>query len=1286
MSSGDEHIERIRTALWSRPFQHGASVMVGSGFSRNAVPIRPDASPLALWSDLMSRMEERLNYPRSSGRGTSDALRLASQYQSAFGSTALEELLREAIPDDQYEPGPLHKSLMRLPWADVFTTNYDRLLERVPIVGNESNYSVVRTSADIPNSARPRIVKLHGSFPSHRPFIITEEHYRTYPRDFAPFINAVQQAVMETTFCLVGFSGDDPNFLQWSGWVRDNLGDTAPPIYLCGVLDLTAAQQHLLQSRRIIPVDLGTRFPIASYPNPDLRKAHALEWLLWSLRLGEPTDLRDWPQPPEAPATPKMGGLSAPLPRKDVPRKISAPRPLTFRAPLDAAGIGRAVAAWYSDRCWCPNWRTLPEPNRRALWGATDDWIFAADQWITAIASFSPAEQILAWYELLWRVDRSLVPLTSQLADALAKSLDLVNPYPDHLRMPGGTMTPGDPLSPSEAWPPEGPSLDWDRVSTAWVELAFMLARNAREEFDEVAFAHWTERLAMIAELRPEWLQRLHYENATRHLFLLDQRQLEAALESWEPNTSLPYWRAKRAALLAEVGDHAGARSELSASLLSVQTGAASGRPSFRAMSEEGWLLWLSTILHETAWRNPADRHDTNEPPERRRRLDQLAVFRCDPSEHLADRRRGLQEADLRRYTDNVEPNDFDPGHRSRTKRFGMAQPNAWFVLRTFECGVLPIRTSQTTIFSDAVKLSARELFFNGDYRMAISVLLRLGDDKAIEEIFSRTLVAVLPQGQIDVLYTWLARVLREAIVATQVTPARRNGFLSRRLLRPCSQAISRLLFRLQGEYRDDARRLLQDFYCARCVRDDRSGLSSEVRRMLRRGCFSLSSQEIVNFLPHLLALPIPEVHGFAVTDVGDWPEPFDELNLASNLRLASPEARGDCETQVTHLLHCALLRGEPRWRSIRRLVALHDIGALTHEEAARFGVALWSQLDDRGIPSGTTLLDHAFLSLPHPPSVDVRRLVQDALLAATIPKVIAVVDGRHAISSLDVRKAQMHLRTLEWVSATRLNERDEKERIRWSPSEAEHLLTSLESWADTIGGWKSAIGPAYSAAIALTARVLVPSLFEVPNAVKRCMLLLSRFEASGSHPLESSPIALIADPESVKSIIEPIRRGFHVPDPAEPDSRRKAAAAVYLWLAYASAGLVEAPPADLFIEIATSLVVQGRPGLEEGLELMTVCLEKFPTVLNAVIEDLLVRAVSYAELSSRLPSAVQLLQEPNVLTAHLPALRAAVAGLAAQLARHFAMTGRAVPETLAELRAKGTSDVLPEVRREWDN
>ena len=111
-------------------------------------------------------------------------------------------------------------------------------------------------SADLATTVAPRIVKLHGSFPSNRPFVVTEEDYRTYPIRFAPFVNTVQQALMESIFLLVGFSGDDPNFLHWCGWVRDHLGPAAPRLYLAGALGLDRPTRLMLEERGVIPIDL----------------------------------------------------------------------------------------------------------------------------------------------------------------------------------------------------------------------------------------------------------------------------------------------------------------------------------------------------------------------------------------------------------------------------------------------------------------------------------------------------------------------------------------------------------------------------------------------------------------------------------------------------------------------------------------------------------------------------------------------------------------------------------------------------------------------------------------------------------------------------------------------------------------------------------------------------------------------------------------------------------------------------------------------------------------------
>ena len=114
--------------------------------------------------------------------------------------------------------------LLNLQWSDVFTTNYDTLLERAQEAKTTQKYNVIVNENDLPYSNQPRIIKLHGSFRSSRSFIITTNDYRCYSKNFPVFTNTVQQALVEKIFCLVGFSGDDPNFEQWTRWIRLNLG------------------------------------------------------------------------------------------------------------------------------------------------------------------------------------------------------------------------------------------------------------------------------------------------------------------------------------------------------------------------------------------------------------------------------------------------------------------------------------------------------------------------------------------------------------------------------------------------------------------------------------------------------------------------------------------------------------------------------------------------------------------------------------------------------------------------------------------------------------------------------------------------------------------------------------------------------------------------------------------------------------------------------------------------------------------------------------------------------
>ena len=254
------YLNEIADRLWS----NNAAVMVGAGFSRNAKPVDSTSPSFPSWQELGDIFCGKL-HGRSPGEEARylSLLKLAEQIQAAFGRPALEELLRRAIPNLGYEPSPLHGQLLNLPWKDVFTTNYDTLLERARASVTLKHYDVVATEEDLLYANAPRIVKLHGSFPSP-PFVITEEDYRRYPNDHAPFVNTVRQSLLENTLCLIGFSGDDPNFLQWIGWIRDHFGqETAPIIYLIGVGALTEADRKLLDRRGIVAVDL-----LAFYPDP----------------------------------------------------------------------------------------------------------------------------------------------------------------------------------------------------------------------------------------------------------------------------------------------------------------------------------------------------------------------------------------------------------------------------------------------------------------------------------------------------------------------------------------------------------------------------------------------------------------------------------------------------------------------------------------------------------------------------------------------------------------------------------------------------------------------------------------------------------------------------------------------------------------------------------------------------------------------------------------------------------------------------------------------------------
>ena len=254
-----DYIKEIAEAMSA----NHAAVMIGAGFSKNADKISSTDKWFKNWNELSDMFYDTVYGNDGPGKEYNSSLRLAQEVEITVGRPKLENILKEAVPDEDYGPSEVYIKLMELPWRDVFTTNYDTLLERAADKVSKRRYNVVVNQEDLVNSNdAPRILKLHGSFPSQRPFIITEEDYRTYPIKFAAMVNTVQQALLENVFCMIGFSCEDPNFLSWIGWIHDNLGkSSSQKIYMISVTHISETKQKLLFDKNIIVVDLQELYP-----------------------------------------------------------------------------------------------------------------------------------------------------------------------------------------------------------------------------------------------------------------------------------------------------------------------------------------------------------------------------------------------------------------------------------------------------------------------------------------------------------------------------------------------------------------------------------------------------------------------------------------------------------------------------------------------------------------------------------------------------------------------------------------------------------------------------------------------------------------------------------------------------------------------------------------------------------------------------------------------------------------------------------------------------------------
>ena len=182
-----------------------------------------------------------------------------------------------------------HKQLLRCDkFKNIYTTNYDNLLEFTSDNFSETQTPVVDTSWNLSNGFQKRsIIKIHGSLSieddrfefdgdQHLRYIIAQEDYDTYIEKHEAFSHLMRISMLQGKFCLLGFSGNDPNYMGWVKWMSDILGkgkDKGPKIYLVTFKNEESSDKKLYYKNHYIrEINLMEVLSLLGYDQSEISK------------------------------------------------------------------------------------------------------------------------------------------------------------------------------------------------------------------------------------------------------------------------------------------------------------------------------------------------------------------------------------------------------------------------------------------------------------------------------------------------------------------------------------------------------------------------------------------------------------------------------------------------------------------------------------------------------------------------------------------------------------------------------------------------------------------------------------------------------------------------------------------------------------------------------------------------------------------------------------------------------------------------------------------------------
>lgn len=204
-------------------------LFAGAGLSHLCPPIPPHQKRLPLWRDLAEQVCARFH---TDGDEVSledfggDLLALFDYLSKREnGKSRLEMAVRDLLDTSKVSLSKSHELIADLPWAEVWTTNYDDLLEQSfqryrlgdawKMVDGEAEYLHIR---EYKKHNKPFVLHLHGSLSN--PHTLTKQQYRDWMGKNEKVLSHIRSELLNRTILFAGYGLGDPHLDQILSWLR----------------------------------------------------------------------------------------------------------------------------------------------------------------------------------------------------------------------------------------------------------------------------------------------------------------------------------------------------------------------------------------------------------------------------------------------------------------------------------------------------------------------------------------------------------------------------------------------------------------------------------------------------------------------------------------------------------------------------------------------------------------------------------------------------------------------------------------------------------------------------------------------------------------------------------------------------------------------------------------------------------------------------------------------------------------------------------------------------------